>query len=331
MSQPWWTVPVAGVSSYAFAPAEDPLCPLAATDQDVDMAHTDMGTDADTPVQPATLARSQESVEGMTEVPTTAPTIGNVRKSPAPYLAAGVQYRTPMVMLDGLKIGTYHVAGASQSGSSRLINGSPRQDAYDFVLTPTGRLIVAVADGLGSRPSSQVGARLFCEQVVMAAVAKPDGSAWECLIAAADRAGGVAEAAYALTYDDISFVAAVAIFDSNRCELARVGDVSGFILGTDNFFEEMLAPHGGPINVVAASLPSTVAPISESIGMSFTGPIVLATDGLANDIRTSAALRVWLGEQWQMPLGAFAMAESLRYRRQGSHDDRTAVVVWPQR
>jgi serine/threonine protein phosphatase PrpC len=266
----------------------------------------------------------------MIEVPTGAPTIGNVRELPAPCLAAGVQYRAATVVLDGLAVGSYYLAGASQSGTSHLINGSPRQDAYDFVLTADGRLIVAIADGLGSRPASQVGARLFCEHVVAAGATKPDGSARDYLVAAAARAGAVAESAYALTYDDISFVAAVAVFGSEECELARIGDVSGFSCHANGVFEELFIADGGSLNVVAASLPGTNTPTPEINKTLFNGPVVLVTDGLANDIRTSARLRVWLGEQWRMPLSAHAMAESLRYRRQGSHDDRTAVVVWPK-
>lgn len=279
---------------------------------------------------PAALTRPTESVVGMTEAPTAAPTIGNVRELPAPCLAAGVQYRAPTIVLDGLAVGSYYLAGASQSGTSHLINGSPRQDAYDFVLTAAGRLVVAIADGLGSRPTSQVGARLFCEHVVAAGATKPDGSAQDYLVAAAAQAGAVAESAYALTYDDISFVAAVAVFSSEECELARIGDVSGFSCHADGVFEELFTADGGSINVVAASLPSMTAPTPETRTTLSNGPVVLVTDGLANDIRTSAGLRDWLGKQWRMPIGAYAMAESLRYRRQGSHDDRTAVVVWPQ-
>ena len=55
--------------------------------------------------------------------------------------------------------------------------------------------------------------------------------------------------------------------------------------------------------------------------------IALATDGLAVDLRTSPGVRKWLGERWVAPLGPFAFADTLRYQRQGSHDDRTAVAV----
>lgn len=295
-----------------------------------DMSDAEAPVAAQTAVEPAGFTRATEPIAGMIETLTTAPTIGNVRGRPAPCLAAGVQYRAPMVVLDGLAVGPYHLAGASQSGTSHMINGSPRQDAYDFVLSATGRLIVAIADGLGSRPISQVGARLFCEHVTIAGTTNPDSSAQDYLITAAARAGAAAEAAYALTYDDVSFVAAVAVFSSERCELARIGDVSGFSLGADGVFEELFATNDGSVNVVTASLPSATASLPESKTTSCNVTVALVTDGLANDIRTSPSVRAWLGEQWRMPLGAYAMAESLRYRRQGSHDDRTGVVVWPQ-
>ncbi len=300
---------------------------LTASAPGVDVPAADPPAADLTAPKPAALPSTTEPV--MTPSPTAAPTIGDVRGLPAPCLAAGVQYRAPMIVLDGLTIGSYHLAAASQSGTSHLIGGSPRQDAYDFVLTATGRLVVAIADGMGSRPTSQVGARLFCEHVVVTGVTKPDSSARDYLVAAAARAGEVAEATYALACDDISFVAAVAIFSPEECELARIGDVSGFSCHANGVFEELFAADGGSINVVAASLPSRTVPAPEGKKTSFSYPVVLATDGLANDIRTSAGLRAWLGEQWRMPLGAYAMAESLRYRRQGSHDDRTAVVVWP--
>ncbi|MCA1707374.1 MAG: protein phosphatase 2C domain-containing protein [Actinobacteria bacterium] len=322
--------PTAGVTSVEPAGTGETLNADALSVDDADTPAVGLTASDPAASDPAALTRLTAPVEDMIEIPTAAPTIGNVRGLPAPCLAAGVQYRAPMLVLDGLAVGSYYLAGTSQSGTSHLINGSSRQDAYDFVLTATGRLVVAIADGLGSRPTSQVGARLFCEQVMVAGVTKPDGSARDHLVAAAARAGAVAEAIYELSYDDISFVAAVAVFSSEGCELARIGDVSGFSCRADGVFEELFAVDGGSINVVAASLPSTTAPSPESSRTLFSDPVVLATDGLANDIRTSAGLRGWLGEQWRRPLGPHAMAESLRYRRQGSHDDRTAVVVWPQ-
>ncbi|WEH16158.1 PP2C family serine/threonine-protein phosphatase [Streptomyces sp. VNUA24] len=56
--------------------------------------------------------------------------------------------------------------------------------------------------------------------------------------------------------------------------------------------------------------------------------LILASDGLAEDAFGSPAVRAWLAERWAQPCDAAAMADSLRYRRRGSHDDRTALVVW---
>ena len=54
--------------------------------------------------------------------------------------------------------------------------------------------------------------------------------------------------------------------------------------------------------------------------------IVLATDGLRNDL-VSQEQSVVAGRHLEQAAQAYAMADALRYRRRGSHDDRTAVVV----
>ncbi len=54
---------------------------------------------------------------------------------------------------------------------------------------------------------------------------------------------------------------------------------------------------------------------------------VLCTDGLATDLRNSPGVRSWLAESWEAPGDVHAMGEALRFRRRGSHDDRTAVVI----
>jgi hypothetical protein len=56
--------------------------------------------------------------------------------------------------------------------------------------------------------------------------------------------------------------------------------------------------------------------------------VVLASDGLAADIRLSKALRRFLDAEWRKPTSAALMLDTLRYRRQGSHDDRTGLVAW---
>lgn len=241
-----------------------------------------------------------------------------------------IAFRTPAIVLDGLAAGEYCVAAASLVGTAHMAAGSVRQDAYDFMSTSSGDLVVAIADGLGSRAHSQVGARLFCEGVLFASGAADESFAGtELLSAGAAYASRIAHDVYELADDDISFVAAVAVFRDGGCAVARVGDVSAFVVDPEGGFGELFATDSDFVNVVRSSLPGASAEATEC-ATSRADTVALVTDGLAGDIRTSPAVRTWLSEQWRTPLGAHAMGESLRYRRQGSHDDRTAVIVWTE-
>jgi serine/threonine protein phosphatase PrpC len=257
--------------------------------------------------------------------PTAAPTIGTVLAMPPPQLAAVTSHRQASVSLDGLFIGPYHVAAGSIAGSAHLASGVPRQDAYDFIVAESGRLVIAVADGMGSRPHSQLGATAFCDGICLAAAARPDDTALGYLAWANDYAVKVGSD-HQLSPDDVSYVAAVAVFDGDSCEILRVGDISAFAL-TDEGFSELFDGQDGHVNIVTTSLPAQPLPPPESFCGTGTPQIVLCTDGLANDIRNSAQVRAWLQECWGHLVDAYGMAEALRFRRRGSHDDRTAVLV----
>ena len=273
--------------------------------------------------------RNRPNSARISETPSPAPTVGAVRDLPDAALGEAIGFRTPAVVLDGVTAGGYCVAAASLIGTAHSVAGSVRQDAYDFIASTTGSLVVVVADGLGSKTHSQVGARLVCEGVLLATADAPDEvpSASELISAGAAHASQIASNAYGLADDDISVVAAVAVFGSSGCEIARIGDASAFAVNADAHLTELFAPDSGYVNVVRSSVPGSPSEAAEIVTSSAV-TVALVTDGLANDLRTSAAVRSWLGEQWQAPLGPHAMGDSLRYRRQGSHDDRTAVVVW---
>jgi hypothetical protein len=127
-------------------------------------------------------------------------------------------------------------------------------------------------------------------------------------------------------------VAAVAVLPPDTggvrtADIARVGDVSAFAADPDGQLAELFTSDDGPINVLGESLPGPVASRPQRVHAE-AALLILATDGLANDLRNSPGVRSWLSEQWTRPIGPFAFGDSLRYQRQGSHDDRTAVVVW---
>ncbi len=258
--------------------------------------------------------------------PTAAPTIGRVLPPPRPALRPATAFRRSMLSLDSVFVGGFHVAAGSLVGTAHLVSGGPCQDAYDFTVTPGGRLVVAVADGLGSRAQSQIGARSFCEGAVQSALAQENLSAAGVLAYAARYAESQA-GPHRLTPRDIGFVGAVAIFDDDRCEIARVGDVSAFALVDGQFHELLTNSPDEHVNVVRDALPEQPLPEPEVRHLAAVGRVVLCTDGLATDLRNSPGVRNWLAESWETPGDVYAMGEALRFRRRGSHDDRTAVVI----
>jgi hypothetical protein len=278
------------------------------------------------PAGPEALEQPADEPAGPTDLGTQAPVIGRVLpitwRSPRP----GHEPRVPDVAADGLVIGPYHLAAASLIGSSHVGNGSTRQDGYAFGLDEGGRLCAVVADGLGSRSHSQLGARLLAEQTIRVAdtLAEPAAMLGQ---ASADAAEILART-YGLTGRETGCVGLVAVFDGGRCRLARVGDCTAFVLGEDGF-TDVFTEDSGFLNHVSAALLDEEVRDVEVAELEFVTPVLLATDGLATDLRKSPRLRSWLADRWRGPATAFALVDSMRYRRQGSHDDRTAVMIWP--
>lgn len=269
------------------------------------------------------------------DLPTAAPTVGEVRRQPVPRLAPAARFRAPAVTLDAVQAGDVHVAAASVIGASHAASGGVRQDAYDFTTTGDGYLVIAVADGLGSRPLSQLGAAFFCTGVTQAAIAPGSSApraADELLCRGAEYAAA-AQDGFQVPSAESAFVAAVAVLPPpgaggvRTADIARVGDVSAFALDPENPLAELFTCDDGPINILGESLPGPAASRPQRAHAQ-TQVLILATDGLANDLRNSPGVRSWLSEQWTRPVGPFAFGDCLRYQRQGSHDDRTAVVVW---
>jgi serine/threonine protein phosphatase PrpC len=274
---------------------------------------------------------------------TDAPQVGDhLQPLPLPRLAPTTT-SLPGLRADGGLLGDRWLGAASLVGQSHLNGGSTAQDAYQFTLSDDGSLLIAaVCDGMGSRPlTSQIGAvllaSLLCEEARTVTAGK---------LAADPRAvlGGILDAACArvtqvrtaglpgLTDRDLSCTAALALLPATGTGwAARVGDCAVLRLAGEAW-ETVFARDGGPVNMVSAALPHpTPAEVAEYAPLAEESPgdcLILASDGLAEDAFGSPAVRAWLAERWSRPCDAAAMADSLRYRRRGSHDDRTALVVW---
>jgi hypothetical protein len=263
------------------------------------------------------------------ELETEAPVIGSVLPLDHRTVQPDTWPRLPDVAADAVAAEAFHLAASSLVGLAHASAGTSRQDAYDFGISTDGALFFVVADGLGSRPTSHLGAALFCESIILAAVvADADIDPLDLAIVASERTVRVAEDAYALSAKDIPCAVLVGVVANSAARLVRVGDTTAFLMHGDVFTE--VFPYGSNfVNVVDAVMPGDLGAAAEVVNLPMDAPLVVVSDGLATDIRTSPAVRQWLSTRWRGPLGPHAMADSLRYRRQGSHDDRTALVVWP--
>jgi Protein phosphatase 2C len=278
-------------------------------------------------------AESPPAPTGPVDLPTDAPCIGRVGDVQQGHVEPGTALRPPAVTLDGTAAGAFQVAAASLIGVGHLQSGRPRQDAYNFMASRSGLLYVAIADGLGSKAASQLGSHLFIESVLVAAAhaeADEDGARSDparLLTRASARMARIVTDAYHIDPNTVGCVGAVAVFSDKGCAIARVGDVSAFTIAEGDF-TEVFPAEAGLVNIVSAAMPGEDESDVETVDLPPAPVVVFGTDGLANDIRNSGALREWLAGRWCLPHLPFAIGNTLRYRRQGSHDDRTAVLVW---
>jgi hypothetical protein len=89
---------------------------------------------------------------------------------------------------DGLEESGWRVIGASVQGSSHLKSGQPCQDAHQWVITPDGVLLIAVADGAGSAEFGALGAQSAASFAVgfltsaLVNFVSSDESAWQRLL-----------------------------------------------------------------------------------------------------------------------------------------------------
>jgi serine/threonine protein phosphatase PrpC len=284
----------------------------------------------DTNAPPNTTREADTGPGDQLDLATAAPVIGRVGAASLGALGLGCWLRPPNVAADGTTAGAFHIAAASIIGASHLQGGQPRQDAYNMMLGTSGRLYVAIADGLGSRPASQLGAQLFTDSMLHEAAQDEPATpttATELLHRSSRRTAQLVTGTHHLDVRDTACVGAVAVFSRSGCDIARVGDVAAFTL-VDGDFPEAFPVDSEFVNLVRTTLPGEQPDDVQAEELGPAQVVILATDGLANDLRNSPDLRTWLAERWRTAQGPFAMANALRYRRQGSHDDRTAVVVW---
>lgn len=209
---------------------------------------------------------------------------------------------------------------ASVAGVRHRLAGAGNDDAFGFA-TDTRALLVVVADGVGSVPGSAA-----------AAVAAVD--------AALDGAGdgmlaGVAAANWAVTElgGGATTIVVGRLGDDGDFTLARVGDSSAFVLRS-GAWEELFAQPGSDGDIPVATLALPAEDLDPEVAEGTLGPgevLVLATDGVADPLRDGpTTVAPGLADALAQPVDATALAAIADFSRQGCHDDRTILAVWPR-
>lgn len=296
--------------------------------------------------------RQEERSEAPTEIapyptPETAPSIGDIVPLVSPYLSGNNFLRLPLLVADSGQLGDYWLTAASLAGKSHLADGTSGQDSFSFARTTDNQAVVAaVCDGLGRyKNTAQLGAlilsRVLCSHLALIPREAYLADGQHCFTQAVRSANSdlvsiLRQFGYQ-TFDQFSTTAAFCWISpatrGSRVLIGRIGDCFAFKQSTDythGFYNYYSRDADGAINEVSSSLPNP-GPIQVEFRAERVGDgekIVLVTDGLAEDIFSSKDTREWLVNRWsQERVSGLELLHCLSYRKQGSFDDRTALLI----
>jgi serine/threonine protein phosphatase PrpC len=274
------------------------------------------------------------------------PKIGRVSQSWRRRLAESGWPR-PGYAADGGEVGPFSILAASAVGQGHLHRGIQRQDAYHFAPARSGA-VVAVADGVSQMPLSALGAEVaafaavreyaYSSGIVASAPAAERPGPAELLADAVDVADAeVRRLAADLSIEprELSTTLLVAALEPGQGDevhvtIGAVGNSSAFEISSDGPPAVLAGPGSeDPSADYGEFLPGTAGTARIDRALLRPGAaLLLATDGLAEDLVSSASVRRWLWERLTHSRTPLEFAHALSYRRQGSMDDLTALAAW---
>lgn len=248
---------------------------------------------------------------------------------------------------DAGELGPCWFAAASVAGPRHSHRAEHRQDAYSYAQTADRRLaVVALADGVSTQPNSTVGARIAVNEAVRRVIgwsrqfddapevrlpSQPELLGALLGVSSYVREAAILQEVNPVTYACTLLVAVVVRDDPQvpQAVLASVGD-SAFIESKGGRFDSVLPliESDGPLVDFVPFKRAEQVRFAE-ITLAPDALLILASDGVVVDLRQSPEVRTWLASQWSGRVSALAAANALSYQRQGSHDDRTAILLAP--
>ncbi len=185
----------------------------------------------------------------------------------------------------------WRVAAASVQGAAHLRAGAPCQDAHRWCALPGGRLVAAVADGAGSAPLAETGARVAADAVVgrVRDALAADGDA-ELAAVLEDAFGAALEAVRAeaaargVDASDLATTLAAAVATPARVVAAQVGDGAVVVRARDGSLHAptaAAAPRGEYLNeTVFLTSPGALQGLRAAAWEAAPSHLALLTDGL---------------------------------------------------
>jgi serine/threonine protein phosphatase PrpC len=262
------------------------------------------------------------------------------RPSPAasvePPLRPGADSASAAYRADGGTTGWCSLRAATIAGVGHRLAGDSNQDCYAWAVAGS-RLVVALADGLGSVPGSAAAARAAALTAASSAAGAAEGPRESAL-------AGVEAAEAQLRDGELTAGATTVIVcvveAGGEVALCRVGDSTAFLIGCEGEpgWREVFPPppdHEEEVPVATGALAAgagMVAAAVETVEVKPEGSevVVVVSDGLAGPWRdgpsTVAPSMVEGILERPSPLQLAGLAD---FSRQGCHDDRTIVAVWP--
>lgn len=233
-------------------------------------------------------------------------------------------------------IGGAAVRAATVRGLLHRNRSTERQDAFACAWdAERSRLLIAVADGVGSRSRSRE-ASTAAVRVATEAWANEEGDLGEILRAANDHLlesipindAGFPVGGTTLTLVEVPLVDG----EIGAAKIAWVGDSPVWLLSGGKW-SEVAAP-GGEGDAFAApivALPSSTAVVQLATTPAGVGGIFVMTDGVGVPLRNSSEVQQALAAWWAEPPGIYAFGAQVEFARQSFQDDRTVVGVWAAR
>ena len=256
------------------------------------------------------------------------------------------------VRADGGDGAWWALRAASLSGTRHRLAGAGPEDAYGWAQAGE-LLVVAVADGVGSRPRAAAASNAAVAAALDAAVAaletagavpgRPatDAAAGPALDAgsplgavgpALDAAVREANEAAGRSGGGATTLVVAVLDPSGGARLRRVGDSSAFVLSGGEWRELWAGPgDDGTVQTATTALPAEQPPAQAAAASLGPGDVLLlATDGVADPLRDGpTTVAPGMAAALAAPPEPLELARVVDFSRQGVHDDRTVVVLWP--